>query len=525
MGITLNILEYELQRMGMVIRRCEENPSFSNARMYLGKESLQDTNTIYVCDDIRSLKTIVRAGFFPLYVNFEKSESFDIEDVQNCLCVIGCESKLLILNELLDVFTRYSKWENELINLSFDGEDLQTLLDASTPFLKNNVVILDAALKLLAYSKDVPCDDPVTMELIAHGYHTEGNIQKFNLHKRFRSWIEEEGFVINDTYEICKYITAVYTFKTGMSFSLIMVMMCNVEGPSPYLLDIYQMFVSHIGRYAKEEYPADKPSGNAIDAFLKDIFEGTSTDPETIKERSGIVGIPFDARFCIFYIRVDSDTVPFSRLLSDVGCAVAPAKVVVIDDAIVVLCYNCLNEKCVLHCESKDCLKGGRSCSSRLNRLLHTYGIGCGRSSKFVTLTQARAAFLQAKHAYEARSKKDTAHTSDGEWTNIVSFDLCYIDFLLSSDNDMHKELLLRTYAGAVLDRICEYDAIANTDNYEFLREYLNCERRASVAADTLHMHRNNVKYRIDRIEQQFGIDTNDPDLRFDLMLAYRFRE
>ena len=85
--------------------------------------------------------------------------------------------------------------------------------------------------------------------------------------------------------------------------------------------------------------------------------------------------------------------------------------------------------------------------------------------------------------------------------------------------------MLLQTYAGAVLDRICEYDAIAKTDNYEFLREYLNCERRASVAADTLHMHRNNVKYRIDRIEQQFDIDTNDPDLRFDLMLAYRFRE
>ena len=104
MGITLNILEYELQRLGTVVRRCEENPSFDNARMYLGKESLQDANTVYVCDDIRSLKTIVRAGFFPLYVNFEKSESLESEDIQSYLCVIGCESKLLILNELLDIF-------------------------------------------------------------------------------------------------------------------------------------------------------------------------------------------------------------------------------------------------------------------------------------------------------------------------------------------------------------------------------------------------------------------------------------
>ena len=33
------------------------------------------------------------------------------------------------------------------------------------------------------------------------------------------------------------------------------------------------------------------------------------------------------------------------------------------------------------------------------------------------------------------------------------------------------------------------------------------------------------VKYRIDRIEEQYGIDTGDPALRFDFLLAYRIRE
>ena len=30
---------------------------------------------------------------------------------------------------------------------------------------------------------------------------------------------------------------------------------------------------------------------------------------------------------------------------------------------------------------------------------------------------------------------------------------------------------------------------------------------------------------RIDRIEEQFGIDTSDPELRFNFLLAYRVRE
>ena len=81
------------------------------------------------------------------------------------------------------------------------------------------------------------------------------------------------------------------------------------------------------------------------------------------------------------------------------------------------------------------------------------------------------------------------------------------------------------TYAGSVLNSIHRDDLTAKTDNYLFLYEYLLCERRATVVAEKLHMHRNNVKYRIDRIESRYGIDTNDPVLRFDFLLAYRIRE
>ena len=94
--------------------------------------------------------------------------------------------------------------------------------------MSNNTVIVDPALKLLAHTRGIPCDDPITMELIGHGYHTEGNIRKFKLHKRFRPWSEQEGFILNDSYEICKYVTVVRSFKMKEGFSLIIVMMCNI---------------------------------------------------------------------------------------------------------------------------------------------------------------------------------------------------------------------------------------------------------------------------------------------------------
>ena len=106
-----------------------------------------------------------------------------------------------------------------------------------------------------------------------------------------------------------------------------------------------------------------------------------------------------------------------------------------------------------------------------------------------------------------------------------ASFDSCYIDFLNDNLPRKKRDMVLMTYAGNILEAIAESDSSARTDNYDFLYTFLECERKTSVTANVLHMHRNNVRYRIDRIEQQFGIDTNDPVLRFDLMLAYHLRK
>ena len=49
---------------------------------------------------------------------------------------------------------------------------------------------------------------------------------------------------------------------------------------------------------------------------------------------------------------------------------------------------------------------------------------------------------------------------------------------------------------------------------------YLRHERRGSAVAELLHMHRNNVAYRINRIQEQTGLDLEQPDVRFNLVIA-----
>ena len=525
MGLTLNIIEHELQAYGRVERMPNAPDIFSDFRLFVESVPLVDREEVlYLCSTRADVGLVTDAGHNALYVSTIDSAP----DPRAILSVLQGESILVVLNVLLDMAFRFGSWEHSMDDIYYTGGTLQDLIDISTPFLQNNVVVLDPAFKLLAYTKDVPCDDPITMELIKHGYHTEENISKFKLNKRFKPWSEQHGFIINDTYKICKYVTVVKSFKTKLSFSLIIVMMCNVVDAEDYLLDIYSLFAERVRLFAQRDYPDDKPSGNAVDTFIRDLALGKPLAIEAAYERSESLGIPHEAPFCLFYMKADSDSVPTPRLLVDVSRLVAPAKTVLIDDAIVVLCFDCRSNHCAMHCASNTCPLGHTSLSSRIEDTMVKYGFVCGRSSKFTELAKLSIAFKQAEWAYHISKKRLQHENSLGieyNWTRIATFDSCNVDYLVKSIEVDEFDLVRATYAGYVLDQIYNQDFRSKTDNYKFLYEYLMDERRAGVVAEKLHMHRNNVKYRIDHIEEQFGIDTSDPMLRFDFLLAYRIRE
>lgn len=241
-------------------------------------------------------------------------------------------------------------------------------------------------------------------------------------------------------------------------------------------------------------------------------------------ERCEYAGIPFSARFCLFYIGVDDNSVPGSRMLADIAREVAPAKAIMFDGGIVVLCFNCRGGSCAKRCLSANCPFHAKAVSQRLDALMQNWGIACGKSSCFNDLTQVHPAFKQAKAAafLGAKAPYSTLPLQKTPLRKrIFSFDRFYIDYLVSKD-DIGDGLVRKSYGCRKLAEIAEYDSLHGTDNYQFLYCYLACERRSSIVAEEYHMHRNNVKRRMDRIESLFDLDTSDPSVRFDLLFAYR---
>lgn len=556
MGLTSNIIESELAGLGTLCRRPGAGTEYEDARRYLGPESLTRADVLYLCDDPGvparhegfSFLCVQDSPAAPAAANGAPANRGSVSRENRfkpeCPDRGSSESKppataaafslstgrsvSEVHARLQDAFLKYRQWEERLDRSCMKGEGIQALLDLSTPILRNNIVVVDPALKLLAYTRDVPCDDPVTMELIEHGYHTEDNIRKFKLHKRFAPWASQDGFIVNDTHEICKYVTVVHSFKTRDSFSLIVVMMCNQAEPDAALLDALTLLLGRIGYYAEREYPDSKPAGNATDAFLRDLITGACDDEAAVRERCESVGIPFEASFCLFYTAVDAAAVPVSRLLADAARETAPAKVLLVGNAVVVLCFNCFHGRCGQHCQSALCPLQNRAISRRFDHLLDRYDLDCGRSSQFSNLLQARCAYLQARQAASlgpAMAADPHGFRPTPPRKHIFTFDRCCLDYLVARGVEEGENLAQMTHGCQVLSAIAKADAANNTDNYRFLYYYLAHERRTSLVADELHMHRNNVKYRIDKIEEAFGIDTSDPLVRLDLTIAYFARD
>lgn len=90
---------------------------------------------------------------------------------------------------------------------------------------------------------------------------------------------------------------------------------------------------------------------------------------------------------------------------------------------------------------------------------------------------------------------------------------------LLSSSGNQ----LARFYQG-ILGAIDRPDIKNRQDLLETLEVYLECQGNAVLAAEKLFIHRNTLRYRLDRLKELLGRDWDNPDYRFTLWMALKAR-
>ena len=100
-----------------------------------------------------------------------------------------------------------------------------------------------------------------------------------------------------------------------------------------------------------------------------------------------------------------------------------------------------------------------------------------------------------------------------------IFFDDAGIDKVLLSVDDSE---VLKEYYLEILGDLIQHDSQNNTQYLELLKIYLENDASVQITADKLYVHRNTINYQLNRIKSITGVNLNELDERFRLMLAYR---
>lgn len=498
--------------------------SFRAARLLPDDLNLLDPEYIYVCDasrldELESCSNAENCLFLISNCSAIAPEKLETTPLQTIFSSIADPARMMA--EVYGMQSFLTEWDTKLTEAYIQGASLQEMLDLSQAALKNPVILLDSSMRIIAHSKNIAADDEFFHRAISLGYTPPEVVEMmarkgYDQYTRFHS--DKTSIRAEDSIspyaEVFRFITDNGEIQCGLT------MHCSEIEETPGLIDSLTHFMNRIALYFGDRLHGrsiNPRSENHIYAYyFRHLLEGREMNEETARAMNDTLRFPFEAGFRLF-ILTGFEAPCNGYTLSRVMEAIPDARCFFYEGSIVGL--TAFQSKYHKEVDYTAALL------QTLGYLTASIPCQCGISRSFRNQMQMRIAYNQAKTAADlgnrlitSKNPYNTFHLSRFPRSKLYFYDdLCLHHMALRASEDVPLEQLCLQ---ELLD-LLEYDKKNNTDNYHILYTYLQSNRKTTEAAKVLHMHRNNVTYRVKRIEELFGLDLEDPQMR--LKVQYSF--
>ncbi len=247
--------------------------------------------------------------------------------------------------------------------------------------------------------------------------------------------------------------------------------------------------------------------------FLDMVLTAGSTEGPALNRRAAEMGYPLDRQHTVVLFdlsqkaaRVWSITASeFRTSLLDSGIQVF---LCTYEEKLVALCST--REKV----DTKTLIQYANNTSNRIKSLIPQLGVAIGIGKPGKGLVGLRQSFAQAGEALELiqalfKGDKVLAHGDLG---------LYHILHHLQDCDDLDE------FHNQTLAPLVTYDAVHDAQLVHSLEAFFNHHGNISQTAEALHLHRNSLIYRLDRVKEITGMDLDDADDRFALQLALKLQ-
>ena len=404
-----------------------------------------------------------------------------------------------------------SRWVETMKEALLDNGGYQKLLNCSEAVFGNFISVLNSEFALLAWTKNIPIDDRLSMELVQQGRHTPHTIEEFKKYHVLRDWETQDGITPKPASEITKYPTMDYVFKVSSNYFVCITMHCNRRLPSPALIDTYQILVNHMQRLAQADWDRRSPTSLAASKLFYDLITYQPLSHQNLAERLTELGAN---RFNSFRLLAASfPTGENENSLTDFRIRhmkdFFPYSVIGTFEQYILL----------LESGSSDL----EAIKASIRPIIAANGCSVGVSNLFDDIKELPFAFKQAAHAIESgkgMSQSLGIRLVDQPEEPLYLFKDYFTDFVVQTAM-ANDDLVSYSVNNGVVKKVFLYDKEHGTNDLQILFHYLRCERNAGDASKKLFMHRNTLLYRIHKMESRFHMDLSDPSVRE--QLAFEF--
>lgn len=484
MKLSMFILVDWLNKYKLSININDGQPILSGARLYSGEQSHLDDSMLYVGSAFDFSPDQFQGGQV-ICTNRQDWILIESSDITT------------VLNDVLKAFEFYNEWETNLKEAAYSNISFQTLIDLSYPVFKNPIFMVDWYGKVLGLTSQSEAKmDGVTWDYMCiHGYLPVYiyDVVKIS-NEQFQVIENNKEIIFFDVPEYdyhCIHCTIFIENRPFLNFEISKNETELTEGMRQ-LAEILKQAVIIMLRFSNPS--AFMPPSLAL---FSGILAGESYSPEALHQVLFTLGWEHTKSwYLVTFLNPFPGEMPGTALLQQLELGLSCGFYFEWENHLIML----------IDCEDWD------ANLPILTKLLKDGSYSAGVSMPFNDIKDLPSGLKQAEVALSYSNQESVISLC----TNFA-WDYMLGEFAQNFKNEgmLHP----------AIETLEKYDQKNGSELLKTLYVYLQNERSAVDTANKLFIHRNSLRYRLERISELINVDLDNPDIRMHLLLSHQMKD
>lgn len=409
---------------------------------------------------------------------------------------------------------RIVDWKAEMSDLLESDCPMEALLTTSEPLLGKYLGLSNSLFQLVATTPGIPPLDPMSKELVASGTYPSEAMRQIERLSETQDWksqlktsVDNAGNLINPLPNANR----VYHLNGSYAAHLVMV---SEEPLTPADIYLFDLLADKVAKRFERLWKVSSTYHEPYSPFLHMLLMSPVPDMAFFERQTERFGLPTQGVFKVGIIADAERRGGLDHIARQLAITLRNCWAVIESDKIYVLLYASTRERGAIH-ELEEAL------FDLVERLQSKIGI----SSSFEELRYCHLARRQADIALEYGSKNVMVYSMleglEPRLFYVFRFKRYFPCFLTDPYSETASFVAEYENTPGPIYQLREADKRNGTNDFGLLKIYLYVDSNIKRTCELLHMHRNTVSYRLNKIKEEYGIDLDDDDER--LFLHYLF--